>query len=372
MRILYLTEEAISFSDALVRGGAIHVRNVVTGLRERGHDVTLVDWNSAPEREFQRSISPRTRFVWGPLETLKRTVAIGRQTDTDVIVSKTRKTYLPGLVAARLLDVPHVVHVGSSLTPPVDGLRGRLDAASFTARLRAPHDGYLVVCDHIGRELSKRGISKDRIFDVRNAVDVDRFHPETVPTPLANTFRDQIEANESNQGALNVGFVGGLQPYKGLEDLADALEETEHHWHVLVAGDGPQRERLEARFGECATFVGSVPYEQVPGFYHELDAFCLPSHTEGLPRVILEAQATATPVAATRVGGVPEVIVDGETGLLCDPHRPSSVATSLDRLASDHAERDRLGTRGREAVESEFSWPALYDRYERALREVTA
>ncbi|MBX0285489.1 glycosyltransferase family 4 protein [Halomicroarcula sp. F28] len=370
MRVLYLTEEAISFSDAMVRGGAIHVRNVVTGLRDRGHDVTLLDWNLAPEREFQRSISPRTRFVWGPLLTLDRAVDIGRQQDIDVVVSKSRKTYLPGLVAARRLGVPHVVHVGSSLNPPVDGLGGQLDNASFSARLRAPHDGYLVVCDYIGRQLRNRGVSNDRIFDVRNAVDVDKFHPESVPTPLAEHFREQIDASGANQGTHNLGFVGGLQPYKGLDDLAGALDQTERDWHVLVAGDGPERDRLAARFGERATFLGSVPYEQVPALFHEFDAFCLPSHTEGLPRVVLEAQATATPVIATRVGGVPEVIEDGESGLLCPPQRPAALAAALERLASDESECERLGNRGRAAVETEFSWPTLYERYEVSLQQV--
>ncbi|SDE80996.1 glycosyltransferase family 4 protein [Halorientalis regularis] len=366
MRVLYLTEEAISFSDAMVRGGAIHVRNVVTGLRDRGHDVTLLDWNDAPERPFQLSVSPRTRFVDGPLRTLGHAVRIGDRRNVDVIVSKTRKTYLPGLFAARRLGVPHVVHVGSSLDPPVEGLRGRLDLASFGARLRAPHDGYLVVCAHIGDQLRERGVAPDRIFDVRNAVDVDRFHPDRVPTPLADRFRDQLPADDG----LVVGFVGGLQPYKGLDDLADALERTERDWHLLVAGDGPDRDRLEGRFGQQATFLGSVPYEQIPALYHEFDAFALPSHTEGLPRVVLEAQATATPVVATRVGGVPEVIEDGGTGLLCDPHQPADLADALDRLTPDAGERDRLGRQGRAAVETEFSWPALYERYERDLRQV--
>jgi glycosyltransferase involved in cell wall biosynthesis len=372
MRVLYLTEEAISFSDAMVRGGAIHVRNVVTGLRERGHDVTLLDWNDTPERPFQASISPRSRFVEGPLRTVGHAVRVGDRRNVDVIVSKTRKTYLPGLFAARRLGVPHVVHVGSSLNPPVDGPLGRLDLASFAARLRAPHDGYFVVCEHIGDQLRARGVDADRVFDVRNAVDVERFRPETSPAPLADQFRDRIDGTDglAGDGALRLGYVGGLQPYKGLDDLADALDRASDDWRLLVAGDGPERDRLTDRFGERATFLGSVPYEQIPALYHEFDAFALPSHTEGLPRVVLEAQATATPVVATRVGGVPEVIEDGQTGLLCAPHDPIGLADRLDRLGEDADERNRLGRQGRAAVETEFSWPALYERYEQFLGAV--
>ncbi|MFC7213393.1 glycosyltransferase family 4 protein [Saliphagus sp. GCM10025334] len=367
MRILYLTEEPISFSNAMVRGGAIHVRNVVSGLRKRGHDVYLLDWNSEPERSFQVSVDPRSRFVEGPLRTLIRAIRIGRRHAIDIVISKTRKTYLPGLLTARSLGVPHVVHVGSSLDPPVESLFGRMDLASFKMRLRAPHDGYFVVCDYIGSQLQSYGVNGGRIFNVRNAVDVDRFNPEPVPVPLSSRFERRIGESESG---FRLGYVGGLQPYKGLADLAAALELTDTDCELIVAGDGPERTHLEQIFGETATFLGSVPYEQIPSLYHEFDAFVLPSHTEGLPRVILEAQATATPVVATRVGGIPEIVQDDETGLLCDPHRPDQLATAIDRLATAKRERERLGENGRTVVEKGFSWDELYDRYERSLRQV--
>jgi glycosyltransferase involved in cell wall biosynthesis len=105
----------------------------------------------------------------------------------------------------------------------------------------------------------------------------------------------------------------------------------------------------------------------MPALYHEFDAFVLPSHTEGLPRVVLEAQATGTPVVATRVGGVPEVVSEGETGRLVDPGEPIELASVLNPLLTDEAECRRLGDNGRAAIESDLSWNALYDRYERYL-----
>jgi len=368
MRVLYLTEEAVSFDDALVRGGAIHVRNVVAGLRDRGHDVTLLDWNDEPTRSFQTSVDPRLRFVEGPVRTLKRAVRIGRREAVDVIVSKTRKTYLPGLVAGRLLGVPHVVHVGASLDPPLDDLGTRLNLASFAIRLRAPHDGYLVVCEHIGSQIRARGGSPDRITNVRNAVDTDRFHPTEVPVPLDDEVERRIDAIEDDQ--FRLGFVGGLQPYKGLDDLAAALDRTVESHSVVVAGDGPERERLEGLFGTSGVFIGAVPYTQIPALYHEFDALVLPSHTEGLPRVVLEAQASGTPVVATRVGGVPEVVSDGETGLLCDVRASDELATAIDGVAAERELYEHLAERGRQAVVDSYGWPQLYDRYETALAQV--
>lgn len=365
MNILYLTEERISFSEAHVRGGAIHVQKVVAGLRDRGHDVLLLDWNGCPERSFQRSVSPRSRFVDGPLRTARHASTIGGRAHIDVIVSKTRKTYLPGLVAAKRLDVPHVVHVGSTLDAP-GNWRRRLDTISMSLRLRAPHDAYFVVCDYIADQLRERDIPESSIYNVRNAVDAQRFASrEDHATP------DRLRAvRQRSSDDFLVGFVGGLHEYKGVYDLAAAVERCDADVHVLVAGDGPARESLQSRLGETATFLGSVPYEAMPAVYHAMDAFVLPSHTEGLPRTVLEAQASGTPVIATRVGGVPDVIDDGETGLLAQPTDVRTIASHITTLASDADRRRSLADAGQTAVLRTFSWDELYDRYERFLDDV--
>jgi len=368
-RVLYLTEEPIRFSEPMVRGGAIHVRNVVEGLRDRGHEVALVDWNERPDRPFQHSLSPRSRFVDGAVRTALRAAAVGSRRQSEVVVSKTRKTYLPGLLAARRLGVPHVAHVGSSLEPRA-GLGNRLSAASFSLRLRAPHDAYFVVCDAIAAELRARGVGGD-VYDVKNAVDTDRFAPVPTDGDAVARFR-QRHAESVGETDLTLGFVGGLHDYKGVFDLADAMAGCAADASLLVAGDGPARDELASRLGADATFLGAVPYEDIPAVYHAMDAFVLPSHTEGLPRVVLEAQATGTPVVATRVGGVPEVIDDGETGLLVDPRDPAGLSDAIDRLAADRDERARLGDAGRAAVEESYAWDALYDRYERFLAAIVA
>lgn len=367
MRVLYLTEEPITFSGSMVRGGQIHVRKVVEGLRERGHDVHLIDWNSESERQYQHSIGPRSRFVVDPVRTLRRAISVGQEIDADVIVSKTRKTYLPGLLAARNLDVPHVVHVGSSPGGVGNGLLDRIDCASVVSRLKAPHHGYFVVCNAIADELAQLGVDRGQVYDVKNAVNTERFHPKRVSVELDETYRRQFDALDDG---IRLGFVGGLQPYKGLDDLAAALNKVETACQIAIAGDGPERERLEQKFGEQAAFLGAVPYEQVPAIYHRIDVLVLPSHTEGLPRVVLEAQATATPVIATRVGGLPEVVDDGETGLLVDPRTPNQLAAAIDKLGTDAAYCTRLGQNGRDAVVESYSWETMYDRYERFLEKV--
>ncbi|GAB3687922.1 glycosyltransferase family 4 protein [Salinarchaeum chitinilyticum] len=366
MRVLYLTEEPISFTDAMVRGGAIHVRNVVEGLRERGHEVHLVDWNDSPERPFQHSIQPKTRFVDGPLRTTRRAIEVARAEDVDVIVSKTRKTYLAGLVAARRVGVPHVAHVGALPEATGGSLFDRLDAASFRTRLRAPHDGYFVVCEAIATVLTELGVAADRIYDVKNAVDMDVFSPGAAsdhPTWLQNAVDD---AGDS----FVLGYVGGLHEYKGVRDIPLAIEQSEADIQLLVAGGGPERERLADELGDQGTFLGSVPYDAMPAVYDVMDALVLPSYTEGLPRVVLEAQAMEVPVIASRVGGVPEVVDDGETGMLYEPGNVAELGNALEELASNPDRCRSIGRTGRGSVVDQWSWEQLYDRYERYLEQV--
>jgi len=223
------------------------------------------------------------------------------------------------------------------------------------------------VCDAIADDLVLLGIDRNQVFDVKNAVDTERFHPERVSVELDEAYQRKFDTLGDE---IRLGFVGGLQSYKGLDDLASALDEVETACQIVVAGDGPERKRLERRFGEQAVFLGAVPYEQVPAIYHRIDVLVLPSHTEGLPRVVLEAQATATPVIATRVGGLPEVVEDGKTGLLVDPRAPNRLATAIDKLGNDATYRAQLGRDGRRAVVESYSWQTMYERYERFLEKV--
>lgn len=226
---------------------------------------------------------------------------------------------------------------------------------------------YLAVGSNISNQLQALGISQNRIRDVGNAVDVDRFSPDRCPIPGADVRRTLNTVN----GPI-ICFVGGLYDYKGVYDLAAAVKECEHDVTALVAGDGPERAELETRLGSRGRFLGPVPYDDIPAIYHASDLFVLPSHTEGIPRVILEAQATATPVVATNVGSVPDVVGNGETGLLCDPKTPKALAHAISEALDDPPLRDRLRKAGRQSVVESYNWTSMYDRYDRYLRKAVA
>jgi colanic acid/amylovoran biosynthesis glycosyltransferase len=156
--------------------------------------------------------------------------------------------------------------------------------------------------------------------------------------------------------------VGRLVPEKGQAVLIEALArlaERGRPARVTLAGEGPQRpelERLAARLGvaEAVAFRGAVGQEELRELYEAASVFCLPSFSEGVPVVLMEAMAMRLPVLSTTITGIPELVEDGRSGLLVPPGRPDRLAEALERLLEDPALCRQLGRRGREKVIAEF------------------
>jgi len=134
----------------------------------------------------------------------------------------------------------------------------------------------------------------------------------------------------------------------------------------VFAGDGPLRADLEA----CARRAGLGDRLRLLGFrsdlariYAALDVVVLPSHSEGMPLAALEAMAAARPVVASQVGGLPEVVVDGETGLLFPPGNRRALVEALGALLADPGRRRRLGLSGRRRYEERFTLARMADAY---------
>ena len=168
--------------------------------------------------------------------------------------------------------------------------------------------------------------------------------------------------NRQQGEPLRVLSVGRLIPLKGQAVLIDALADLSDSGidaRVTFIGDGANRRSLEARALERGidrrvTFAGSVGQDEIREFYAEADVFCSSSFAEGLPVVLMEAMAMQRPVVATQIMGVPELVVDGESGFLVPPGRPEALASALARLERDADLRERMGAQGRRTVTAEF------------------
>jgi glycosyltransferase involved in cell wall biosynthesis len=179
------------------------------------------------------------------------------------------------------------------------------------------------------------------------------------PAHLLQVIHSGVEARRMEprvgNGPLVVGTVTNLVYWKGVDVLLAACARVEPRLRLEILGAGADQEGLEkqaAELGVEARFHGFV--DNVTSRLDELDLFVLPSRTENLPIAVLEAMANALPVVATRVGGVPELVVDGETGILVEPDDPRELAAAIQELALSPERRQALGRAGARRATEHF------------------
>lgn len=215
-----------------------------------------------------------------------------------------------------------------------------LDVESHKLALKAS-DAAAVVCisDFARSQVAAVADPGARLHTVRCGIDASQF----APRPRTGRGRTIL-------------CVGALSRRKGHAVLLEACARVPGA-RLVLAGDGPERERLEARAAELGadvTFLGAVGHDRVAGLYAEADVFCLPSFAEGVPTVLMEAMAMEVPVVATAIMGVPELVEDGRSGLLVPPARADRLAEALIRILDDPELARRLGRAGREKVLADY------------------
>jgi glycosyltransferase involved in cell wall biosynthesis len=158
-------------------------------------------------------------------------------------------------------------------------------------------------------------------------------------------------------------FVGRIAKVKGVAVLLEAMSKLSETHPVLqldIVGDGPDRPEMERNVAELGlsdrvTFLGYRSQAEVAELLETTDVFVLPSFAEGVPVTLMEAMGAAVPVVTTQVGGITELVVDGETGFIVRPGDPDVLADRIARLVDDPELRRRMGRRGREVVEADFT-----------------
>jgi len=226
-----------------------------------------------------------------------------------------------------------------------------------------------VVCVSDGQSEKVRrwcGVTEDRLRVIRNSARLSAFENRD-PRARWNLLRLFSTPHERI-----VLAAGRFSPEKGFQVLVEAAARVPHAKFVLF-GEGTLRPELERRVAE----LGLADRFVMPGFRTDLDSLIaaadvvvLPSFTEGLPNVALEASAAGVPVVATAVGGTPEVIADGETGFLVPPGQPDAIAAKLNHLLNDADLRTRFGAAGKQRMIDRFTFDAQADAYMKLFEEL--
>ncbi len=256
---------------------------------------------------------------------------------------------------------------GSDINMLSGGFMQRVNRA-ITSRM----DRLVAVSEDIAEKLVGAGIDRSKITVLYNGVDA-RFQPGD-----RSEARRQFGLPEEPFMLL---FVGLLVPVKGVEVLLEALAgwNDTAAWTCLLVGDGPLQGDLEARCAEWGIadrvrFVGRRSSAEIPRWMQAADVLVLPSFSEGRPNVVLEAQACGLPVVATRVGGTPELIQDGKTGLLVEAGQVEPLRHALRSLYENRARCRAIGSQARAHIEEgghtwEDNAAALDALYDEVLEE---
>lgn len=213
------------------------------------------------------------------------------------------------------------------------------------------------------KRLHKLGAPADKIYTVPIGIDTDAFCP----------------AKGENNGEIIITTVGRLSAEKGHRDAIRAIRYlstlTETPVSYRVVGDGDMRGALEELaeqidVADSVCFTGALKQQQVIRELNQADICLLPSHDEGLGVASLEAQACGVPVVVTDVGGLPETVLDDESGIVIPPESPDEIANAINELIRDPALREKLGRRGREFVVNNYSHEVMIDGILSVYRQV--
>jgi glycosyltransferase involved in cell wall biosynthesis len=259
-------------------------------------------------------------------------------------------------------DVPYVAMAAKLAgAPSVFTVRGFRELKEKSRKYRYQWPDRLVLCARaMEREIIRQGlVPPERVRTVYSGIDVEAFRRPAHDGPPRDVRREFGIPPD----APVVGVVANLSPIKGYEELIAAIAllapKVEGLRCLCVGGSDPAYrgvlDRLVEQHGldRCVVFAG---YQRaVVPFYEAMDVVALPSRSEAFPLVVLEAMARAKPVVATDVGGIPEAVVDGVTGLLVPPEQPLRLADALLRLLEDRSERRRMGAAGYARVRQQFT-----------------
>jgi glycosyltransferase involved in cell wall biosynthesis len=241
----------------------------------------------------------------------------------EVLHTMTSRDAYVGMRARGLFrrkDLRFIVRRGAyprlSRFDPVDRwLYGRLGA-----------DLVIAVSEDLRRYMIGKGVPEERVTTVYTGIWSEELKVER---------RDLRREHGVKPEAMLLGVAGALRWVKGFDDLLAAmriLKDRKVPVHLLVAGEGYEGVRGQAQ-GLDVTFLGHLP--GILGFTPNLDCLVVPSRLDALPRVAIEATVLGTPVVATRVGGIPEILDEGRAGVLVDPADPEDLARALERAARD-------------------------------------
>jgi len=366
MRILYWSELFWPY----IGGAEVWGARLILGLQERGHEfivVTSQDYLELPE--------------------------VGQYGNVAIHRFPFRKALTEGDVGLLIGARRQVAELKSTFRPDLVHMNGVNPSGLFHLQTLGAHPSPLLVTMNqeilpgegagsqtlVGRVLS----AADWVSCVSAAVldQVRQWLPETTRrSSVIYTGMEMpvLSASSPPNDAPRLLCVGRLVPAKGFDVALRAIAQIIDRFpqlRVVVAGDGPERPHLEQQaavlgLSEAVEFLGWVEPTEVPDLINSATAVLLPSRREGLPVVAVQAALLGRPIVATRVAGLPELVIHRETGLLVDRENAGALAEAVTSLLDDPAASAQMGQAARRRAEEVFSWSHCVSAHDALYREL--
>jgi glycosyltransferase involved in cell wall biosynthesis len=338
-------------------GGPQQVIYLIRALAERGHESVLVcpPGSGIDQAARMDGIHVQNLFCAGDLDLpfAYRLTQYLRELQPDLVHCHSRRgADMLGGMAANFADIPALV------SRRVDNTEMRLVAA---LRYR-PFRKIIAISETIAQVLREHGVDDDRIEVIRSAVDTEQLGR----TPDCGKVRAEFAVPGD---ACVVAAAGQLIPRKGHRYLLQAVADLRHRYpqlRVVIFGEGYLNNQLRAQtaslgLGDIVQFAGFR--DDLDDFMGCMDIFAHPALAEGLGVATLKAAAAAVPVVGFAAGGLPEAVIDGETGLLVPPEDTDALSRALAALIDDPARRTALGAAGQVRMQNEFSIATMADKH---------
>jgi starch synthase len=383
MKALQLTRE---YPPHIYGGAGVVVDQLTQALKkrmkvevrcfgERGPtDDGVVVRGYTPWERLKADNSGEPRFA-PALETLSIDVAMARDpVDADVAHAHTWYADMAGLWIRALHRIPLVVTVHSlePLRPwKADQLGSGYLLSSWIEKTTVEAADRVIAVSNKMRDeiLAHFRADPARVVVIHNGIDPERFR--------RTDRRDHLE--RLGVRTPYVLFVGRITDQKGIFHLIEAAKHLPAGVQVVLCASAPDTPEIEERLRRAVATMPNVlwinemvKHDVVVQLYSHAAVFCCPSVYEPFGIINLEAMACETPVVSSAVGGVLEVVVDDETGILVPPAKPDALAAALRRLLNDPEARRRMGQAGRRRVEAQFSWASVAERTERVYADAIA
>jgi starch synthase len=365
LRVALLTRE---YPPEVYGGAGVHVEYLA---RELASLVDLTVHCQGADRDGAVAHRPWDQLAGanGALQTistdLSMTAAAG---GADVVHSHTWYANLAGHLASLLYGVPHVMtaHSLEPLRPwKAEQLGGGYALSSWCERVAAESAAAIIaVSDGMRADVlaTYPAVDPERVRVIRNGIDTVEYQPDP--------GTGMLEPYGIDPGRPSAVFIGRVTRQKGLPVLLRAARQLEPGVQLVICAGQADTPELEAEVSQLAAELraarsgviwisGMLAKPEVIQILSHATVFACPSLYEPLGIVNLEAMACGTAVVGSRTGGIPEVVAEGETGLLAAPGDPDALARAINALVTDRQRAARMGKLGRERAAAEFSWPAI-------------